>query len=102
MRKVVAQMREHVKSVSLSVQEAHVISGVDADSVLGSEEVRKTRTRPAAKNPEAMMGTIQWISGPLVQANQKRPMGRRQAPIMEGGRRASGGAKPPWAAETLR
>lgn len=47
MRKVVAQMREHVKSVSLSVQEAHVISGVDADSVLGSEEVRKTRTRPA-------------------------------------------------------
>jgi hypothetical protein len=38
MRKVVAQMREHVKSVSLIVQEAHVISGVDADSVVGSEE----------------------------------------------------------------
>jgi hypothetical protein len=38
MREVVAQMREHVKGVYLSVQEAHVISGVDADSVVGSEE----------------------------------------------------------------
>lgn len=56
---------------------------------------RKTRTMPAAKKPEPMMGTTQWTLLPLVQANQNSPTGSRMEPTRAGGRRASGGAIPP-------
>lgn len=57
---------------------------------------------PAAKKAEPIIGTTQWMSVPLVQANQKRPIGRRTDPTKAGGSRASGGAMPlVWAATRL-
>ncbi|KAK7227602.1 hypothetical protein V2G26_015605 [Clonostachys chloroleuca] len=41
-----------------------------------------------------MIGTIQATSGPFVQANQNKPTGKKQAPIIAGGSLDSGGADP--------
>lgn len=56
---------------------------------------------PIAKKALPMIGTIQWMLLPLVQANQKRPTGMKAEPTIAMGRRASGGAMPPFASATF-
>jgi len=62
---------------------------------------RKTSTMPKPNGAPAMIETDQWMLGELVHANQNSPMGKAMPPIIVGGRRDSGGAKPLYLSESL-
>lgn len=62
---------------------------------------RKTRTMPKPNGIPAAILAAHGSDGEFVHANQKRPIVKATPPNIAGGKRASGGAKPPASSTTF-